>query len=222
MKRQRRQKSSWFSRLLANFLVSGAVLVALSLGIASCARKDVSTLASYQPRLVLEEFFAGRSVAYGIFEDRFGNLRRQFRVNLSGTLDGNRLVLDEEFLYDDDERASRRWTIDRLESASDGTVTYTGRAADANAAAQAKLFASEMAIKVTNDALQLFGAKGYSRNTPIERIVRDARMFTIGGGTAQILRTVIATRILERKFPQTRDGYNRMDVRDGAPDLKAV
>jgi alkylation response protein AidB-like acyl-CoA dehydrogenase len=78
---------------------------------------------------------------------------------------------------------------------------------DANAAAQAKLFASEMAIKVTNDALQLFGAKGYSRNTPLERIVRDARMFTIGGGTAQILRTVIAARILGRKFPQTRDGY---------------
>lgn len=78
---------------------------------------------------------------------------------------------------------------------------------DANAAAQAKLFTSEMAIKVTNDALQVFGAKGYSRNTPLERIVRDARMFTIGGGTAQILRTVIATRILGRKFPQTRDGY---------------
>ena len=75
---------------------------------------------------------------------------------------------------------------------------------------------------MTNDALQLFGAKGYSRNTPIERIVRDARMFTIGGGTAQILRTVIATRILERKFPQTRDGYNRTDARDGARDLKAV
>ena len=81
---------------------------------------------------------------------------------------------------------------------------------DANAAAQSKLFASEMAIKVTNDALQLFGAKGYSRNAPLERIVRDARMFTIGGGTAQILRTVIATRLLDRKFPQTRDGYSKL------------
>ena len=78
---------------------------------------------------------------------------------------------------------------------------------DVNAAAQAKLFASEMAIKMTNDALQLFGAKGYSRNTPIERMVRDARMFTIGGGTAQILRTVIASRLLNKKLPQTRDGY---------------
>jgi alkylation response protein AidB-like acyl-CoA dehydrogenase len=74
-------------------------------------------------------------------------------------------------------------------------------------AAEAKVFASEMAIKVTNDALQLFGSAGYSRNRPLERMVRDARMFTIGGGTAQILRTVIASRLLGRKLPQTRDGY---------------
>jgi alkylation response protein AidB-like acyl-CoA dehydrogenase len=80
---------------------------------------------------------------------------------------------------------------------------------DPTAAAQAKLFASEMAIKVTNDALQLFGAKGYSRNSPLERMVRDARMFTIGGGTVQILRTVIASRILDRKLPQARDGYSK-------------
>ena len=74
-------------------------------------------------------------------------------------------------------------------------------------AAQAKVFASETAIRVTNDALQVFGAAGYSRNRPLERMVRDARMFTIGGGTAQILRTVVASRILGRKLPQTRDGY---------------
>jgi alkylation response protein AidB-like acyl-CoA dehydrogenase len=74
-------------------------------------------------------------------------------------------------------------------------------------AARAKIFASEAAIKVTNDALQLFGAAGYSRNRPLERMVRDARMFTIGGGTAQILRTVVASRLLERKLPQTRTGY---------------
>lgn len=78
---------------------------------------------------------------------------------------------------------------------------------DANEAAQAKIFTSEMAIKVTNDALQVFGAAGYSRNNPLERMVRDARMFTIGGGTAQILRTVVASRILNKKLPQTRDGY---------------
>jgi alkylation response protein AidB-like acyl-CoA dehydrogenase len=76
-------------------------------------------------------------------------------------------------------------------------------------AAQAKVLASEMAVKVTNDALQLFGARGYSRNEPLERMVRDARMFTIGGGTAQVLRTQIASRLLGWKLPQTRDGFLR-------------
>jgi alkylation response protein AidB-like acyl-CoA dehydrogenase len=80
---------------------------------------------------------------------------------------------------------------------------------DALEAAQAKVLASETAIKVTNDALQIFGAAGYSRNLPLERMVRDARMFTIGGGTAQILRTLIASRILGRKLPQARDGHLR-------------
>jgi len=77
-------------------------------------------------------------------------------------------------------------------------------------AAQAKIFASEMAIKVTNDALQIFGSAGYSRNMPLERMVRDARMFTIGGGTAQILRTVVASALLDRKLPQTRDGHFKL------------
>ena len=67
---------------------------------------------------------------------------------------------------------------------------------DMAAAARAKLFAAEMAQKVTNDALQLFGANGYGRDLPLERMVRDARMFTIGGGTAQILRNQLAGRLL--------------------------
>lgn len=84
---------------------------------------------------------------------------------------------------------------------------------DITQAAEAKIFASESAIAVTNDALQIFGAAGYSRDLPLERMVRDARMFTIGGGTAQILRTVVASRLLNRKLPQTRDGYLNMPHR---------
>jgi alkylation response protein AidB-like acyl-CoA dehydrogenase len=53
----------------------------------------------------------------------------------------------------------------------------------------------------------LFGARGYSRDYPLERMVRDARMFTIAGGTAQVLRTLVASRILDTKIPQTRNGY---------------
>ena len=74
-------------------------------------------------------------------------------------------------------------------------------------AARAKILAAETANKVTNDALQFYGSSGYGRHNAMERHVRDARMFTIAGGTAQILRTQVASNILGMKLPQTRDGY---------------
>jgi 3-sulfinopropanoyl-CoA desulfinase len=76
-------------------------------------------------------------------------------------------------------------------------------------AAQAKVFASEAAIRIVNDALQMFGARGYSRELPLERMARDVRMFTIGGGTAQVLRTLVASKLLGWKLPQRRDSYSK-------------
>jgi alkylation response protein AidB-like acyl-CoA dehydrogenase len=73
-------------------------------------------------------------------------------------------------------------------------------------AAQAKIIASETAIKVTNDALQIHGAMGNSRPRPRERMARDARMYTTGGATAQMLRNLVAGRILDKKTPHPRDG----------------
>ncbi len=74
-------------------------------------------------------------------------------------------------------------------------------------AARAKAFASEQAIRVVSDALQIFGARGYGDQEPIERMYRDVRMFTIGGGTAQILRTQVAGHLPGIRTPQTRGGY---------------
>jgi alkylation response protein AidB-like acyl-CoA dehydrogenase len=85
-------------------------------------------------------------------------------------------------------------------------------------AAQAKIFASEAAIKIVNDALQFFGARGYSRDLPLERMARDVRMFTIGGGTAQVLRTLVASKMLGWKLPQTRDGYVPKPTMRGAAE----
>ena len=79
-------------------------------------------------------------------------------------------------------------------------------------AAQAKIVAAESAIRIVNDALQVFGARGYSRELPLERMARDVRMFTIGGGTAQVLRTLVASKMLGWKLPQTRDGYRPKDT----------
>ncbi len=69
-------------------------------------------------------------------------------------------------------------------------------------AAVAKTFAAETAIEVTSQALQIFGGNGYSRELPLERMLRDVRMFTIGGGTVQAMRNLIAEEILGRRFPQ--------------------
>ena len=87
---------------------------------------------------------------------------------------------------------------------------------DRLAAAQAKVFAADMAIRVTNNALQIWGAAGYSKDNPVERYLRDARMFAIAGGTAQVLRTQVAEQILGRKLPQTRDGWLKLIAEEGA------
>ena len=82
-------------------------------------------------------------------------------------------------------------------------------------AARAKLLSSETAIRVVDRALQMFGAAGYGSDTPLERMYRDVRMFTIGGGTAQVLRNQIAAHVLDRKLSQrsgTFDAGPRGDI----------
>ncbi len=62
--------------------------------------------------------------------------------------------------------------------------------------AKAKLFASEMAMKVTYDAIQILGGYGFCREYPVERMYRDAKLCTIGEGTSEIQRMVIARNVL--------------------------
>ncbi len=64
--------------------------------------------------------------------------------------------------------------------------------------AMAKLFASEVAMRVTYDAIQVYGGYGYSREYPVERMWRDAKLCVIGEGTSEIQRLVIARNILKR------------------------
>ncbi len=64
-------------------------------------------------------------------------------------------------------------------------------------AAMGKLMASETAEKVARDAIQIHGSYGYSREFPVERIYRDQRLMTIGEGTSEIQRMVIARRVLK-------------------------
>jgi len=66
-------------------------------------------------------------------------------------------------------------------------------------AAMAKVFASDTAMKVTTDAVQIFGGVGYMRDYPIEKMMRDAKITQIYEGTNQILRNTIAFELRKRK-----------------------
>jgi alkylation response protein AidB-like acyl-CoA dehydrogenase len=66
------------------------------------------------------------------------------------------------------------------------------------AAAMAKLFASDTAMRVTTDAVQLLGGYGYLRDYPVERMMRDAKITQIYEGTNQIQRLVIARQLLKQ------------------------
>ena len=68
----------------------------------------------------------------------------------------------------------------------------------AKEASEAKLFSSELVMKTTRDALQIYGGYGYSREFPLERFYRDAKITEIGDGTSEIQRLIIADEIIKR------------------------
>jgi len=89
--------------------------------LAGCNSMKVSDFSDQTPEFVLEEYFNGRTRAAGLFEDRFGNIKRQFIVDIVGTWDGQTLVLTEDFTYDDGESEQRVWTVKKISDSS-----YTG------------------------------------------------------------------------------------------------
>ena len=71
-------------------------------------------------------------------------------------------------------------------------------------ASMGKCFANEMVIEVTNAAMQIFGGYGYSKEFPVERMLRDARAWGVAGGTVQMLRLTMASVLYGRRFDQRR------------------
>ena len=99
--------------LLASFLISG------------CGTMAPEDFSRQQPNLDIYQYFSGETRAWGLFEDRFGQVRRQFRVEITGRVEDGELVLEEDFFYDDGERDRRVWRIRR-----DGEQSYVGGASD--------------------------------------------------------------------------------------------
>ena len=105
-------------------------LISIALLLTGCSSMKPENFKESQQRLNLFDYFKGKTLAWGVFEDRFGNLKRQFRVNIKGKINNKTLTLDEDFLYDDGEKAKRIWTIKKQIDSNDNKITYMGNADD--------------------------------------------------------------------------------------------
>lgn len=79
----------------------------------------------------------------------------------------------------------------------DAALSLDAGSSDPLKASMAKLFATEMATRVCLDAIQIFGGYGYTKDVPVERYMRDAKLCEIGEGSSQIQRIVIARHLLK-------------------------
>ncbi len=110
----------------------------------------IEDFADRKPPLDLFAYFDGRSRAWGIFEDRFGNLRREFTVEIAGRREGaDTLILEEDFVYSDGETERRIWRIARkapgvYEGNADGVIGV----AEGRSAGNAFRFRYAFALKV--------------------------------------------------------------------------
>jgi hypothetical protein len=109
-----------------------------------CGGMNIEDFKGSKPEFRPEAYFAGKSEAWGIFEDRFGKLRAQFKVDIDGQWDptSRTLVLTEDFLYSDGKTERRVWTLRKR-----GDNDFTGSAADVVGEAVAQVQGNAMNLR---------------------------------------------------------------------------
>ncbi|MEO1553425.1 MAG: DUF3833 domain-containing protein [Pseudomonadota bacterium] len=118
-------------RLSTLFAPTLAVATSAAVATGCVSGPDLTAFDDAPRQLVLEDYFLGETTAYGVFEDRFGKVRRSFKVDITGTVADGVLTLDERFFYDDGEQDIRVWSIEIL-----GKGRYRGTAGDVPGYAQ--------------------------------------------------------------------------------------
>lgn len=103
-----------------------ALLIVLSsLLLISCGQVPVERYANEKPVLDLPTYFSGPVQAWGMFQDRSGEVIKRFHVDIQSRREGDKLILDERFVYSDGTRQRRVWTL-----TPDGTGRWIGTADD--------------------------------------------------------------------------------------------
>ena len=83
----------------------------------SCSENNMKPVdfKDQKPRLIIEDYLSGNVKAWGILQNRSGKVTRQFSADLNGKLDGKQLILDEKFIWNEEEKKKRQWTIDKID-----------------------------------------------------------------------------------------------------------
>jgi len=107
------------------FVKPWPAVIVLAAFLGGCSGMQPKDFEGTQPHLDLFAYFKGETRAWGIFQDRSGNLQRQFTVDIRGEIVGDELTLTEDFVYADGEIQQRIWRILRVDE-----HRYEGRADD--------------------------------------------------------------------------------------------
>ena len=91
----------------------------------SCSDMKPEDYINTEPKIKIEEYFFGDVKAWGIFQNRFGKVKRQFTAKMEGSFDGEILTLEEDFSWNDGEKQKRKWKIKKA-----GDDKYEGTAPD--------------------------------------------------------------------------------------------
>ena len=101
------------------------LLFILFLVLNNCSKMKPEDYKNTKPIIKIEEYFQGNVKAWGILQTRSGEVKRQFIADMKGNFDGQNLILDETFIWNDGEKQERRWTIKKV-----GENKYEGTAPD--------------------------------------------------------------------------------------------
>ena len=101
------------------------LLIILLVQLTNCSDMKPEDYINTEPKIKIEEYFLGDVKAWGIFQNRFGKVERQFTAKMEGSFDGEILTLEEDFSWNDGEKQKRKWKIKKV-----GDDKYEGTAPD--------------------------------------------------------------------------------------------
>jgi len=167
--------------------ISGrAAVLIMAAGLSACSGPQIEDYTSNGPELRIDDYFLGHTRGWGMVQDYSGEVTRRFVVDVIGSMQGNQLILEEDFVYANGETQNRRWTFSPA-----GDRQWIGRAADvtgeATAATRGNALRMNYVLQVPiDDSTWEFSMDDWMYLQPDGRILNRTSMRKLGLEAASI------------------------------------